>query len=225
MSYDALLLDHDGVVVTLGDRAVHDEAAHTALRQSGIADPDPDAVETLRMHVSDDDLARISGRYDLDPDALWQSRDDVLAQALRDETRAGRKAPYDDVDVLEDIDHPLGIVSNNQSRIVEFVLDHYDLARHVDTIHARSPTPDSLARKKPATTYLDAAMADLAVENPLFVGDSESDVVAGQRAGLDTAFLRRPHNAEQTLSVDPTYELSGLAGVRDVLQNGHGLTE
>jgi len=217
VSYDALLLDHDGVVVTLGDRTALQDAARQALVDAGVDDPAPDAVDTLSVAVSESDLLGLSDRYDLDPDALWRHRDDRVAEALYEETRTGRKAPYDDTAVLADLSVPVGIVSNNQTRIVEFVLDYYDLADHFGTVHARAPERASLTRKKPRPTYLEDAMAALEVGNPLYVGDSESDVEAGLRAGLDVAFLRRRHNSEQSLTADPTHEVTGLDEVADLL--------
>ncbi|MEF8783897.1 MAG: hypothetical protein V5A39_08965 [Haloarculaceae archaeon] len=44
------------------------------------------------------------------------------------------------------LDHDGVIVSNNQTRIVEDVLDHYSLLDRFDTIRARAPTPASLDR-------------------------------------------------------------------------------
>ena len=222
MGYDGLLLDHDGVLVTLGDREALTAAATAALRDAGVGEPDRATVETLRVSVDREELDAISARHDLDPETLWAHRDDRVAEALRAEATSGRKVPYDDVTALDDLDHPLGIVSNNQTRVVEFVLDHHGLADRFDTIHARSPTPSSLARKKPAPTYLEAAMADLDVAEPLYVGDSESDVVAGHRAGLDVAFLRRDHNADATLDVSPRYEVGSLAALDPILDgSGH----
>lgn len=222
MGYDSLLLDHDGVLVTLGDESHLIRAARDALADMGVDDPDPEAVDTISMWATQEGLDGVSERYGLDPDRLWRARDDHARDALVAQTRNGRKSPYEDVDVLGEFDRPLGIVSNNQTRVVEFVLDHYGLGGPIETVHARSPTPESLAHKKPAPTYLERAMGDLGVQNPLYVGDSESDVVAGTRAGLDTAFLRRTHNVDDTLSVEPTYEVSGLPAVHQILQNGHG---
>jgi phosphoglycolate phosphatase-like HAD superfamily hydrolase len=219
MSYDGLLLDHDGVIVTLGDHTALHDAAHGALRDVGVSDPAPDAVDTLSIAVSEAELVAVSERYDVDPGTLWRARDDRVRDALLDETTASRKAPYDDVATLADCTVPMGIVSNNQTRIVEFVLDHYDLDHHFGTIHARAPDRTSLTRKKPRPTYLEEAMADLGIENPLYVGDSESDVEAGQRAGLDVAFLRRDHTADATLDHDPTYDVAGLDAVVEILES------
>jgi HAD superfamily hydrolase (TIGR01549 family) len=215
--YDGLLLDHDGVIVTLGDESALRAAARNAFRDAGVADPAPGDVETLRIRVSESDLLRVSRRYDLDPERLWRHRDDRVREALLAEVRADSKVPYDDVDALGRVRGPLGVVSNNQTRIVERVLDHYDLGDHFGTVRARAPHPASLGRKKPSPTFLDEAMADLGIENPLYVGDSESDVVAGRRAGLDVAFLRRDHNADTALEHPPTYEVGGLTEVAGIL--------
>jgi HAD superfamily hydrolase (TIGR01549 family) len=217
MTYDSLLLDHDGVIVTLGDSAAMTEAARLSLHDAGIENPPDDAVDVLRVAVADDELRALSDRWGLDPDRLFRLRDDRMDERLRAETTAGRKRPYDDVDALADLTVPTGIVSNNQTRIVKFVLEHYGLSHHFRAVHARSPTRESLVRKKPSPTFLEEAMSDLGVSNPLYVGDSESDVVAGQRAGLDVAFLRRDHNADRSLGVDPTYEVRGLSEVTALL--------
>ncbi len=217
MAYDSLLLDHDGVIVTLGAETALVDAAYASLQDAGIDDPHDDAVDTLSFSVSNDELRRVSERYGVTPEQLWQYRDDRVEEALRTETTAGRKRPYDDVDILSSLDIPMGIVSNNQTRVVEFVLDHYDLRTHFGTIHARSPTTESLRRKKPSPTFLEAAMDDLSISNPLYVGDSESDVIAGQRAGLDVAFLRRKHNDTRSLAVDPAYDVSSLTEVEKIV--------
>lgn len=217
MGYDGLLLDHDGVLVTLGDESALTAAARDALQEVGVHDPDPDAIDTISMWATTDGLQEVSNQYGVDPDRLWRARDDRAKDSLLAQTQNGGKTPYDDVDVLESIEHPMGIVSNNQTRVVEFVLDHYDLGEHIETIRARSPTPESLDRKKPRPTYLEEAMADLGIENPLYVGDSESDVEAGQRAGFDVAFLRRPHNRDVSLATTPKYDISGLDHVVDIL--------
>lgn len=208
--YDGLLLDHDGVVVTLGDETALRQAARDALLDAGVPEPDESAVDTLAIAVTDEELAGLSRQHDLPAEQLWRHRDDRVREALLAETTAGRKAPYDDTARLRDADVPMGVVSNNQTRIVESVLDHYDLRDLFGTIRARAPTRESLSRKKPRPTYLEEAMADLGLENPLYVGDSESDVEAGRRAGVDTAFLRRPHNEDRALAETPTHEVRGL---------------
>jgi HAD superfamily hydrolase (TIGR01549 family) len=218
MGYDGLLLDHDGVIVTLADRASLRRAASDALADAGITDPDPADVDAISVGVDPADVRRLGRTYDVEPATLWRHRDDRIERLLRTATREGRKTPYDDVDGLTEVDLPLGVVSNNQTRIVEDVLAHHGLADVFGTVRAREPTLASLDRKKPAADFLTDAMADLGIERPLYVGDSESDVEAARRAGVDVAFLRRPHNAERSLSVEPTYEVESLRAVVERLR-------
>jgi HAD superfamily hydrolase (TIGR01549 family) len=220
MRYDGLLLDHDGVIVTPGDASALTEATERALRDAGADPPDEAHVEALRLWADIEDVERVSDDLGITSADLWRYRDDRVAEALRAETTAGRKVPYDDVSALDGLSGPLGIVSNNQTRVVEFVLDHYGLADRFETVRARAPRPDSLRRKKPAPTYLEEAMGDLGLENPLYVGDSETDVVAGHRLGLDVAFLRRAHNAVRDIGVEPRYEVDGLDAVVSLVDGG-----
>ncbi len=48
------------------------------------------------------------------------------------------------------------------------------------------------------------------MRDALYVGDSETDVLAAHNAGLDSIFLRREHSADVTLSVEPTAEMPNL---------------
>jgi len=48
------------------------------------------------------------------------------------------------------------------------------------------------------------------------VGDDESDVVAAHRAGIDSAFIRRPHRRDADLDVEPTYVIDDLHDLRRV---------
>jgi phosphoglycolate phosphatase len=219
--YDSLVLDHDGVLVDVMPRDVRQRAfrrhARTVFTENGI-EPDDDAIDTLEYSVSHDELLALSERLGTTPEQLWRARDDTLATVLREAARDGHKEPYADVDELSNLSAPLGIVSNNQRRIVEHILEEYGLRDQFGSIHARPPRMTSLTDKKPSPTYLERAMDDLDVSNPLYVGDKVTDVQAGQRAGLDVAFLRREHNADEPLDADPTYEVSGLDKVVSLVE-------
>ena len=215
--YDGLLLDHDGVIVTLCSRQVLRSAAIDAFADAGGSAPNPTDVDAITINVSETELSAAAERYKIDPDALWRYREDRIETTLRAETKARRKVPYEDATCLERVDVPTGVVSNNQTRIVEFVLTEYGLRDCVQTVQARAPTRESLREKKPDPRYLEAAAKELGCSNPVYVGDSESDIVAGKRAGFDTVFLRRDHNATRQLSVEPTLELESLTAVVEIL--------
>lgn len=217
MTYDAVILDNDGVLTAMTDRSVMRRAVEDAFRDMGIIDPDPDDVKRLVYGVTPDILETVAGRYGLDPGALWYRRDMRSSLVQEREIRAGRKPLYNDTSVLSQIELPLGIVSSNQYRTVATILNQYGIDGYFQSVYGREMHPDSLARKKPDPHYLDLAIAELGATNALFVGDSESDVQAGDAAGVDSVFLRRDHRAETELSVTPTYEIDTLAALPEIL--------
>jgi HAD superfamily hydrolase (TIGR01549 family) len=216
MSYEAVLFDNDGVLVEPIERPVLRRATWEAFDALGVSDPDADDVDCLSIGVTPDLLSSVCATYGLDPERFWRARDYHSSHAQRVELRAGRAALYDDFDAVRAIDAPRGIVSSNQQDTVEFMHDFFATRDLFATAYGRDPTVRSLARKKPDPYYLHRALSDLDVDDALFVGDSESDVLAARNAGLDAAFVRRPHRETYDLSVDPTYELDGLVDLLDV---------
>lgn len=214
--YDALLLDNDGVVLELteGDRARLARAVRAAFAEFD-AVPHDDHVDDLVYGVAVDRLHDIAQTYEIAPDAIWEARDRHCSRVQREAIDAGHVGMYDDVDALYTIDRPLGMVSTNQHATIEHVVGSFDLP--LDTYYGREPTVESLHRKKPETHYLDRALADLGTRDSLYVGDSEHDIIAAQRAGLASAFLRRNHNRDVDLSVEPTYEIESLAALPDII--------
>jgi HAD superfamily hydrolase (TIGR01549 family) len=217
MRYDGVLLDNDGVLTAITDPSILRRAVVNAFNDMGVPDPDPADVAALTIGVTPDLLGEVTGRYDLDPESFWIRRDLHSSLIQERELRAGRKPLYEDVEVLAEVSVPLAVVSSNQHRTIETILEYYGLANRVHTYYGRELTTASLARKKPATDYLDLAIADLGVSNPLFVGDSQSDVEAAHNAGIDSAFLRRAHRRDERLSIAPTYEIQSLRALPTLL--------
>jgi HAD superfamily hydrolase (TIGR01549 family) len=214
--YDAVLFDNDGVLVEPPSDEALRTAAEEAFRTVGVEDPDDEHVADVVRGVSPDVLYEVCATYDVDPAEFWHARDRHASEAQRAEFRDGERAHYEDVVAIERLTHDLGIVSSNQHRTVEFVLDHCDLGSLFDTYYGRSFGVEDLQRKKPDPHFLDRALADLEAETALFVGDSESDVLAAENSGLDSAFVRRDHCQHVELSVEPTYEVEDLRGVAEI---------
>lgn len=219
MSYDAVLFDNDGVLVTLVEYEVLRRAAVATFASLDV-DPTPDHVDEMALGVTPKSLRRVCDAYDVDPTEFWRVRDRTASRHQQDEIRAGRKTLYDDFDAVRELTHPLGIVSSNQQETVDFLLDHFGIGDLFETAYGREPIPESLHRKKPNTYYLERALSDLGAENALYVGDSETDLIAAHDAGLDSAFIRRPHRASAEFDTDPTYEIAGLAAVPELVA-GH----
>lgn len=213
MGYDGVIFDNDGVLLTLTSSDAHRAGARAAFDRVGVSMPEPEHVEAMGFGVSVPQLESICAQYDLDPASFWRARDSEISAAQRDEIEAGEKRPYRDIDALSELTVPLGVVSSNQQATVEFAFDHFDLAPHFETVQAREPTVGSLERKKPNPHYVEQALGELGVSEALLVGDNESDIEAAHRAGIDAAFIRRPHRVDTALDVVPEYEIWGLEDV------------
>ncbi|MFB6074508.1 MAG: HAD family hydrolase [Haloarculaceae archaeon] len=210
-AYDAIVFDNDGVLVERTDTELLVSAIRETFREFD-RDPPSDLVRSLA--VEDAIRAdRLREEFDLDPAAFWRRREANAATAQRGVIRSGEKPLYDDVAALEDLGCPLAVVSNNQQATVEFIVEHFGLDERFEVVYGREPTVAGHRRRKPDPSYIEQALADLGTTDALYVGDSETDVVAADRAGLDSAFLRRPHRADLDLEAEPTYEFPDLTAL------------
>ena len=218
MTYDAVVFDNDGVLTHPTPRDVLREATVDAFERVGVPDPDPEHVDAIHLHVRPDDLQSAAGAYELDPTVLWRARDEAFSETQVADMQAGRKPLYEDYDAVREVDAPRGIVSTNQHATIESILDHHGIRGDFHAYYGREMEPASLHKKKPESHYLDRALADLGVDpaDALFVGDSESDVLAAENAGTDSAFLWRDHREGYDLDATPDYELDSLRELPDV---------
>jgi len=208
--YDAVIFDSDGVLVSRTPYDALREATWAAFDVAGVADPDPSTVESMVVDVSPAEVRQVCERYGLDPETFWEQRDRLSTERQQVEARAGRKTPYEDVNALGRLSMPLGIVSSNQQATVDFLLDHFGIGTYFAVALGREPTLESLDQQKPDPYYLDRAADALDAESILFVGDNDSDIEAADNAGVDSAFIRRPHRRSHQPSPTPTHIVEDL---------------
>jgi HAD superfamily hydrolase (TIGR01549 family) len=218
MTYDAVVFDNDGVLVDTTAYDVLHEAAWQAFDEAGVDDPDPEHVEEIVVGVTPESLLAVCDAYDLSVEEFWRIRDRTSHEAQREYVHSGGKPLFDDVPTLSDLDLPMGVVSSNQQETVDFLLDHFGVSELFDTAYGRQPTVADLRRKKPDPHFLERALSDLDAEDALYVGDREDDITAAVNAGMDSAFIRRPHRKYHDLSVQPTYEVDDLHDVRALVR-------
>lgn len=214
--YDAVIFDNDGVIVT---PTPQDRIVDGVLRAFDAFGCNPGRGYVAWTVDAGCGPAETVGEYDIDPEAFWASREDAVAAEQIRLIREGGKQPYDDVDALERLEVPLGLVSNNQAGTIDFLLDYFDLPSF-RTSHGREHTATGATRRKPAPYYIERALSDLGTRNAVYVGDSQTDIVAAHRAGIDSAFLRRDHVAEAELTLPPTYDVATLSELVRAISDG-----
>jgi HAD superfamily hydrolase (TIGR01549 family) len=214
--YDAIVFDNDGILTEPTDRDVLRRAVRDAFAAVGVPDPPAEDVEALH-HTTAADIRRICADHGIDPGSFWRHREAAATRRQTEAIRRGEKRLYDDVDPILEIDADVGIVSNNQHETVRFIVEHFGLAPPVATYYGRERSVVGVERKKPDPHYLRRALTDLGTEDALYVGDSQKDILAARRAGIDSAFVRRPHRVDLELDPDPTYEVTDLRELHALL--------
>lgn len=223
--YEAVIFDNDGVLVgsTRGDDLL--AASRRTFAVHGIDDPDQDDVEALAWGVGLNDLKRLAANHGVDPQALWETRDRYASAFQMESVREGHKQPFDDADVIHDIDVPMAVVSSNQQTTLRFLLDRYGYADRFVSLYGRDPVLAHVEHKKPSPYFLQRAMDDmerargngpLDPDDVLMVGDSGSDVRAAHAAGVDAAFVQREEYGYRP-DAEVDHDLSSLAELRDLV--------
>lgn len=216
-----VLFDMDGVLIEGRgtDAAVYERALDDALADRGL-DPDPETYALLSGYEYDADFARGCARLGVDPVALYDRRERHSARRAVDRLDAEVRTPYPDVSALAEVPdrYRLGVVSNNYDAVVQFVVDRFGFDA-LDYSLGRATGVRGFYRRKPAPGYLLDAMDALGASHGLYVGDRGTDVLAATRAGLDAAFLGRPHNESTDLPVEPTVVVDSLTDLADWLRD------
>lgn len=218
--YDAIIFDMDGVLVRHSGQEIFEEAAHTAFADLGVSRPTNEQVTTLSQvptRAIESNFASVVTDHDIDASDLLIQRDERSVEYQSKAAQNGAKEPYEDVEVVKNLTSPLGVVSNNQQGTVEAVLSIHGLESNFETMYGRAHGLEGLHRRKPDPHYLKQAIADLGVEEVLYVGDSTVDMIAADRAGVDSAFLRRFHREETELPLDPEFDVPDLKALTDQL--------
>ncbi|MFB6256213.1 MAG: HAD family hydrolase [Haloplanus sp.] len=165
-AYDAVVFDLDGTLVRLAvDWEAVAEDVRTVFAESGV---DAGGMDLWGML----DLADREGL-----------RDAVEAVIADHETegahRSERLAAADD---LATLGRPAAVCSLNAEAAARVALEVHGIADRVDAVVGR----DSVPTRKPDPEPLLAALRplDVAPDRALFVGDSERDAAAAERAGV-----------------------------------------
>lgn len=107
----------------------------------------------------------------------------------------------------------MALVSNAPEDAIELTLENYDLRKYFDYFRGISDF-DDLSDRKPHPDHLNFARAELKRDPFVFIGDSESDVLAARNADMDAAWVNREGSSIDTR---PDYEIEKLGGLLNIV--------
>lgn len=208
MSYEAVVFDNDGVLVELPDRETLRRAMEGTFRSFDLRRPNRDDMRALVVGNTER-IQTLCRRHSIDAMDFCRK---MATHSIREQQRefeSGLRSRYDDVAALWSLDNPLGLVSDNQQEVVEYILRVFGLEERFDTVYGCPFTPSGIQRMKPDPYYLNAALSDLGTRDALYVGDRACDVEAAANAGIDSALISRNGDPVEC-ETEPTYEIDSL---------------
>ncbi len=216
--YEAYVFDLDGVLLDFSDDlSGYLTTIEKIFVERGIDADDSDVVTFARYDELDTEKLRsVCEKYGVDFEEAWRERERRAFEYQVDHIDEGKRAPYRDIDAVRRVAaaYPSAVVSNNQHATAEYAADALGL--DFDAVYGREPTVEGIERGKPSPYYVERALEDLGTRDALYVGDSPTDVIAARRAGIDAAFVARPH-APNPSSLDgrkkPTHVLDDLSAL------------
>lgn len=222
--YEAILFDMDGLLLRRHDEypETYTDAVVEAFRSFDVEPTAADVEAFFRGSGKTlEGMREVCDRYGVDFETFWSERERQASNLQRRMMERGERELYDDCTVLSTLaeSHDLGLVSNNQQETVEFALDYFGLTAHFGTAYGREPSVEGFERTKPDAYYVERALEDLGTRSALLVGDSASDVIAADRAGIDSAFVWRDHRSGYELSAEATHEMDRLTELTDGVAN------
>lgn len=216
MRYDGIIFDNDGVLVEVCTPGVEYEKAITKLFKEKGINPNKNDVKSMMPYHKVNEVKKTCEKHNLNSEKFWREKEHRTFEVQKKTILNGIKTLYPDTYSIKDIDIPKGIVSNNQQMIVDFIAENH-IGAEFDTCYGREKTLKGLWRRKPNTYYLKKCIADMGLENPIYVGDSSKDIETAHKLGIDSVFMRREHREGYYTTKKPTYELKTLENLPEIV--------
>ena len=160
--------------------------------------------------VTGDALAYALGQWGVDVDGATRER--ILAAYEHLD-------PYPDaietLTRLSEAGHTVTVLSNGNPEMLETLADNAGLAPHLDDVISADEV--STFKPNPAVYENAAARTDTPIGRCRLVSGNAWDVAGAGSAGMQTAWVNRANDPFEEIGVDPSLEVTGLAGVADEL--------
>lgn len=222
MEYGSVIFDMDGVILNslVGNEDWKFEAVREALRDKGVdpGDMDRNDLGAIMGDQGYKEVVRRSAEHGLDPGEIWRHVAFKTTEARVEQIEKGNFEIYDGarevIELLHSEDVELGIISNAPEKAVEATMEFYDMRKYFK-FYAGVRNFEDLQARKPNPNHLELAKAELKRDPMVYIGDAESDVIAAQRADLDSVWVNRN---DSDADVRPDHEIRDMEGLEDIVR-------
>lgn len=215
--YDAVIFDKDGVLLDSGLNNFKwmDDVRIEKAEKLGYSINKADSLQIVRAEDYSE-IENFLSKHGMAVDELLEIEHQVQ-NAKINLIRQGVIRLFPEASkILGNLELPAALATNAPYKTTEFTLNYFALNNEFQTV--KSFKLDKLQHyvehKKPHPDMIKAAKSELNAANPLMVGDSRADIVAAQKAGVDSALVQ---SYSENPGLDPTHRVRNLAELKTLL--------
>ena len=207
VKYDAVIFDLDGTLLqsTSGDLSWMKEAVERALEKQGLTAPESELMDLSGIRGSEK-FAEACKELGADPEELWPVVEGERMEGKKQLIESGelelKEGAEELLRFIHEQDVKASVISNSPDLTVDLVVGEFGLESLLHYFRGIT-TFEDLSHRKPDPVHVDYAVAELGCENPLYVGDSESDEVAARKEGIEDVLIGK--------------DVSGLSDVKNLV--------
>lgn len=151
----------------------------------------------------------ICDSHEIDSEIFWKDKEDKAGELEIEGIRNGERELLPGAqETLEELgdDYALGLVTNNTQGVADFVVDYFGF--DMETQYGLENSIEGFTKRKPSPHYILEALNDLEASNAVYVGDKETDVMAANRAGIDSVYIGENPPEEADTHIENITELT-----------------
>jgi HAD superfamily hydrolase (TIGR01509 family) len=227
--YTAIIFDLDGTLLRVEDIKKHgDEIIKKTLNDFNVKRTRSE--DRIRFWFSGGGFLNLLRKWGIKSESDKRSFLDTLNQneynVKKRLIESGKVRPYKDSDILNTLggDLKLGLVTNSSSKTVSFELSRFNLRKYFTSTIALGDFANNL-RPKPDPDGILQCLKEMgeAPSKSIVVGDSLTDIIAGNRSQANTALLIREEKSEKRQNEEPVharidFKLRSLKELEDIIR-------
>lgn len=214
-----MVFDMDGVLLdSMSSDKWKWDAVKKVIRSKGV-EADKLDESTLGAVLGDQgykECIKACNNLGLSPKKVWTEIAQETTLQRREKISSGDIELYENVKTLVETLHQedikMGVISNAPEGAVKATMDEFDLKRYMHFYMGVRSFEDLQARK-PNPNHLEIAKIEIKRSPMVYVGDTESDVIAANRADLKSAWINR-NNVES--DVQPDYVIEDIQDLKSI---------
>ncbi len=218
LKYNSVIFDMDGVIINSTENEEWKyNAVEKALNDLNVEKQNKRIYNALLGDLGYKKCLDVCKEFDIDAREAWTLVAKYTTQHRAKEIKNNEIQLFNDFkklkENLSEVNVKTGIISNAPMNAVDLTIENFRLKQFFD-FYLGVRNFDDLQVRKPHPNHLEIARAELKREPCIYIGDAESDIIAAQRAGMDSAWIKRT-SFDSDVSAD--YEVKDLNKLSNIL--------